>query len=273
MPRFSSGYFLQRRFSEKFDTRCEVHLLPIKFFLPLVFFSSLFIGCASTFSGRSIVEVPDETEVKECKNIGFIVGKSHWGGVTGQELSLEVAKKRALHNAQIKGATHVVWMNMEKGFFGATVTGKAYVCGTVSKSLTQKKQAPGGYTAVMRFESTGADSGVSMVITDIFTNQIQANGKYRVMERSQMEKVLKEQGFQNSGACSSTECAVEIGRLLSIDKMFIGSIGKLGKTWVMNVRLISVQTGEILSNVSKQVLGKVDILSQTAIQMANELSQ
>jgi hypothetical protein len=234
------------------------------------------------------MEVTDETEVQGCKNLGLVTGNSHWGGLTGQELSLEVAKKRALAHARAKGATHVLWLNMTKGFFGATVSGKAYVCSEnaiagksdsasriipLSKSLTSKKQAPGGYAAVMRFESIGMDSGVSMVITDIFTNQIQANGKYRVMERSQMNRILSEQGFQNSGACSSTECAVEIGRLLSIDKMFIGSIGKLGESWVINIRIISIQTGEILSNVSKQVVGKVDNLSPAAIQMANELSQ
>jgi curli biogenesis system outer membrane secretion channel CsgG len=112
-----------------------------------------------------------------------------------------------------------------------------------------------------------------MIITDIFTNQIQANGKYRVMERSQMNKILSEQGFQNSGACNSTECAVEIGRLLSIDKMFIGSIGKLGKTWVVSIRITDIKTGEIVSNLTKQVKGKVDDLSSAAIQMANDFSR
>jgi curli biogenesis system outer membrane secretion channel CsgG len=125
----------------------------------------------------------------------------------------------------------------------------------------------------MRFESVGIDSGVSMVITDVFTNQIQAGGKYRVMERSQMNKILSEQGFQNSGACNNAECAVEIGRLLSIDNMFIGSIGKLGESWVINIRIINIKTGEIVSNLSEQVIGKVDNLSSAAIQMANEFSQ
>jgi len=178
---------------------------------------------------------------------------------------------------------------MKKGFFGASVSGKAFACLEntnpiaentdntkiipLSKSLTPKKEKALGYVAVMRFESFSIDSGGSMVITDIFTNQILANGKYRVMERSQMNKILSEQGFQNSGACNSTECAVEIGRLLSIDKMFIGSIGKLGESWFINVRIIDIKTGEILSNLSKKVLGKVDNLSSAAIQMANEFSQ
>jgi curli biogenesis system outer membrane secretion channel CsgG len=255
-----------------------------------VFLSGSIIGCASTLSGHKILEITDEKDVQGCTKLGLVTGKSHWGGLTGQELSLQVAKKRALSRARAKGATHVMWLDMKTGVLGASVSAQAYACQSVkstaagnsdtaskiiplSKSLTPKKQATGGYAAVMRFESTGIDSGVSMVVTDIFTNQLQADGKYRVMERSQMNKILGEQGFQSSGACNSTECAVEIGKLLSIDKMFIGSIGKLGESWFMSIRIVNIQTGEIVSNLSKQVVGKVDNLSTAAIQMANEFSQ
>lgn len=256
----------------------------------LVFLSRFLMGCASTLAGYNIVEISDEADVQGCKRIGLVTGNTYWGGFLSQNRSLELAKKRALQQARSKGATHVLWLKTNKGVFGASVSGRAFVCSErvtpigekadtasriipLSKSLAPKKDKASGYAAVMRFESAGFDSGISMVVTDIFTNQIQANGKYRVMERSQMNKILSEQGFQGSGACSTTECAVEIGRLLSIDNMFVGSIGKLGESWVINIRIISVKTGEILANVSKQVVGKVDNLSSAAIQMANEFSQ
>jgi hypothetical protein len=256
----------------------------------LVFLLTFLTGCGSSLSRYTITEISDETDVQGCKRIGLVTGNTYWGGFASQNRSLDVAKNRALKQARAKGATHVLWVKMNKGVFGASITGKLYVCSEnanpageksdnatkilpLSRSLTPKKEKALGYVAVMRFETAGIDSGVSMVITDIFTNQIQANGRYRVMERSQMNKILNEQGFQNSGACSTTECAVEIGRLLSIDNMFVGSIGKLGESWIINIRLISIKTGEIVSNLSKQVVGKVDNLSSAAIQMANEFSQ
>jgi hypothetical protein len=265
-----------------------VHLiLPL---ILLVGISGSFSGCAPALAGYNIVEISDEADAQGCKKLGLVTGNTSWGGFVSQNRSLEVAKSRALKQARARGATHVLWLKMHKGVFGASITAKAYVCSEnanpigekaepaakiipLSKSLAPKKEKASGYAAVMRLESAGIDSGISMVITDVFTNQIQANGKYRVMERSQMNKVLSEQGFQNSGACSTTECAVEIGRLLSIDKMFIGSIGKLGESWVINIRIINIKTGEIVSNLSKQVVGKVDNLSSAAIQMANEFSQ
>jgi len=257
------------------------------FVIPLFLFT-FFSGCAPSLSGYNILEIADQTEVQGCRQLGLVTGRSHWGGFTGQDVSLEIAKKRALNLAKAKGATHVLWLKLTKGFFGASVSGKIYFCQSnaivengdgshriipLSKSVSPKNERALSSVAVMRFESAGIDSSVSLVVTDLFTNQIQADGKYRVMERSQMNKILSEQGFQSSGICNSTECAVEIGRLLSIDKMFIGSIGKLGESWVINIRMINIQTGEILSNESKQVKGKADKLSAAAVQMANEFSQ
>jgi hypothetical protein len=262
---------------------------PILSFLLLAFLSSFLTGCSSSLSNYNIMEISDEADVKGCKSLGLVTGKTYWGGFASQERSLDVAKSRALKQASRKGATHVMWLKTNKGVLGASISGELYVCSEnanpivektdtskiipLSKSLSPKKEKASGYVAVMRFESAGIDSGVSMVVTDVFTNQIQANGKYRVMERSQMNKILTEQGFQSSGACSTTECAVEIGRLLSIDNMFVGSIGKLGKSWVINIRIVDIKTGEILSNLSKQVTGNIDNLSSAAIQMANEFSQ
>jgi hypothetical protein len=264
--------------------------LILKRILPLLLSVSLsvcLLGCAPNLSNYKYTEIADETEVQGCQKMGLVTGASYWGGFSGQNLSLEVAKKRALQQAQTKGATHVLWLTLKKGFFGASVSGKAYCCPAntktmvdnapkiipLAKSVTPKQDSTAGAVAVMRFESVGIDSGVSLVVTDIFTNQIQADGKYRVMERSQINKILREQGFISSGVCNAPECAVQIGRLLSIDKMFIGSIGKLGESWVINIRMINVQTGEIVSDLSKQVIGTAENLSPAALQMANEFSQ
>jgi hypothetical protein len=71
------------------------------------------------------------------------------------------------------------------------------------------------------------------------------------MERSQMDRVLKEQGFQSSGLCDGNECAVEVGKVLGIDRMVVGSIGKIGSMYIINVRMVDVSTGEILASVRR----------------------
>jgi len=47
-----------------------------------------------------------------------------------------------------------------------------------------------------------------------------------VMERSEMALVLQEQSFQQSGVCDQSSCALEIGKILSVDRMVVGSVGQ-----------------------------------------------
>jgi hypothetical protein len=79
----------------------------------------------------------------------------------------------------------------------------------------------------------------------------------RLVERGMMEEVLQEQGFQQTG-CTSEECAVEVGQLLGVQNMIGGSIGRVGDTFTLDVRMISVQSGISLMTKQKTYAGKVD---------------
>lgn len=88
-----------------------------------------------------------------------------------------------------------------------------------------------------------------------------------------MEKILAEQGFQQSGACNGTECAVQVGQLLGIDRMVVGSVGRLGTAWVMNLRMVSVGTGEVLASSSRNQKGEIaDLLTELAPQAVADLT-
>ena len=54
---------------------------------------------------------------------------------------------------------------------------------------------------------------------------------------------MMEQGLQQSG-CTSDECAAEVGQLLGVQFMISGSIGKMGKSYTIDCKMFSVETGE-----------------------------
>jgi hypothetical protein len=87
-----------------------------------------------------------------------------------------------------------------------------------------------------------------------------------------MESILQEQGFQLSG-CTSTECAVEAGKLLGVEKMVTGSVGKIGDLYNINIRLFDVGTGQIENTVSHKHEGSVedllDVINQVGIELAS----
>ncbi len=127
--------------------------------------------------------------------------------------------------------------------------------------------------AVMPFEGKLLAPEESQVLSDALTTELQSKRTMRVVERSQVEKILSEQGFQRSGACDGSECAVEVGKIAGLDRMIVGSVGKLGGTWSMAVRMVDVQTGEILSSARDTREGKVeDLLRYSVPSLATQLT-
>lgn len=119
----------------------------------------------------------------------------------------------------------------------------------------------------------GVDSGASQVISEALSDELLRTGKARIMERSQMEAILREQGFQQSGACDANECAVEVGKLLSIDRMVVGSLGRLGGSYSLSVRLVDVQTGEVLGSSRRMQRGEIDeVVAKMLPALARELA-
>ena len=64
------------------------------------------------------------------------------------------------------------------------------------------------------------------IISDIIRTEMVKTRLFSIVERGNVDKILKEQAFQQSG-CSDTSCDVQIGRLVASDKMLIGKVDKI----------------------------------------------
>jgi TolB-like protein len=116
--------------------------------------------------------------------------------------------------------------------------------------------------AVMPLSAHAIDSTSVSTIEDALGTELLRTGKVRVLERSQMNAILKEQGFQQA-ACDKTDCTVEVGKLLSVDRLVVGSIGHLGNTYSMTLRLVDVSTGEVVGSTTRNQAGAIDgVLTQ-----------
>jgi TolB-like protein len=111
--------------------------------------------------------------------------------------------------------------------------------------------------AVTDLQAQGVTQSDAAVISEQLRYQLYHLGSFTVLERNQMESILKEQGFQQTG-CSSEQCAVEMGQLLGVKQIITGSIGKVGSYSILNVRFIDVATGKIVFNESEQIKGNIE---------------
>lgn len=112
--------------------------------------------------------------------------------------------------------------------------------------------------AVLDFSPKGILKTEASILTDEIRSSIIASEVFRVLERAEIDEILKEQGFQATGSCDDQECSIEIGKLLGVQHMLIGSAAKLNKTIIIHARIVDVQTGAIVFNTSEKFRGDLD---------------
>jgi hypothetical protein len=121
-------------------------------------------------------------------------------------------------------------------------------------SIAAEKQKPkqklmDNYIAVFDVETVDVDKKLSRPLTESIRRELVMSGKYEIIDRGNMNKILSEQKFQMSG-CVSGQCVVEAGQLLGAGKIIAGSLSLVGKTYYLTLSLISVESGKI-ENVSE----------------------
>jgi len=147
---------------------------------------------------------------------------------------------------------------------------------TVSGALVaEQKNKPeimtvDNYIAVFDFEVTTGDKGIARPLTESVRREIVLSGKYKVIDRGNMEKILGEQKLQMSG-CVTGECIVEAGQLLGVGKLISGTVSMVGKTYYLTLSLISVRTGEIENVADDKCKCEVDELLDSTKRLAKKL--
>src|SRR3974390_3459934 len=74
----------------------------------------------------------------------------------------------------------------------------------------------------------GSDQDVGKGISDLLVQKLVQDGKYSVIERNALDKILAEQNFSNSDRADAATAA-KIGKVLGVDAIIIGSITQFGR--------------------------------------------
>ncbi|HKW56739.1 MAG TPA: CsgG/HfaB family protein [Candidatus Acidoferrum sp.] len=111
-------------------------------------------------------------------------------------------------------------------------------CSAQTAAPSAAAAAPKKRVAVMNFDYGtvktvvasifGTDQDVGKGITDLMVQKLVQDGKYSVIERSALDKIIAEQNFSNSDRADPASAA-KIGRILGVDTIILGSITKFGR--------------------------------------------
>ena len=119
--------------------------------------------------------------------------------------------------------------------------------------------------AVLDFEGQGVNLAEVQTLTERMRTEIGNTNAVRLIERKAVEKIMEEQGLQQSG-CTTDECAAEVGQLLGVQFMINGTIGKMGKSYTIDAKMFSVESGETIRTKSATHKGDIsDLLLEMQI--------
>jgi len=99
--------------------------------------------------------------------------------------------------------------------------------------------------AVANLGAEAVSASDAAVVADWIRGGLVATGVFTVVEKNNMDKVLAEQAFQQTG-CTSEECAVKLGKILNVNHIVVGSLGKFMGANVLNIRVVEVETGRVI---------------------------
>jgi TolB-like protein len=94
------------------------------------------------------------------------------------------------------------------------------------------------------------------IFTEILTTSFVTSEAFRIIEREQLHKVLKEIELTQSGIIDTSN-AKQIGKMVGANAIVIGGVTKIGNDMRLDVRIIDVETGIILT--AEKTEGKTDI--------------
>ena len=105
--------------------------------------------------------------------------------------------------------------------------------------------------AVFVFESSYIDMQAGTHISRLFELNLQQSGMYKIVERAEIEKVLRERGMPLSPAAPPLSVR-QLGDLLKVDGVVLGSVSQYNRFNLgFTARLVSVQSGLVLWSVSQ----------------------
>ena len=85
------------------------------------------------------------------------------------------------------------------------------------------------------------------------TSLIQSN-RFTVVDKKERDAVLKEQQFQQSGLCDDS-CIVDLGKYIGAEYLVVGEIIEFPGLYQIDLKILSVETGETTKKVTSQIDG------------------
>lgn len=122
---------------------------------------------------------------------------------------------------------------------------------TTTTTTEKQKKVPslirGKKVAIVDISTETADASNKEAIYDFIGNAFVNAETVTVVDRSSIDKIIKEQQFQATDLADEST-AVRIGKLAGADIIVVGSLRKVSEKYYLNIKLIVVETAEVIGS-------------------------
>ncbi len=128
---------------------------------------------------------------------------------------------------------------------------------------------------ILNLTPLGVDPAICEAATECLITSVVKTNKYQVVERTQLNKILGELSLASSDEFEDST-VLEIGSLAKARMIVVGAIGKVEKEYMMSVRIIEVETGNVLyadSSFAKSLKELLKVTDDIAYKMLNQEAQ
>jgi TolB-like protein len=98
--------------------------------------------------------------------------------------------------------------------------------------------------AIMDLQPKDTTKVIAGAVTDMLRSDFSNTKLFTIVERGQMAEILKEQALQLTG-CTDQNCAVEVGKLLSANKILVGEVTNIAGELIITARIVDVKNGSV----------------------------
>ena len=111
------------------------------------------------------------------------------------------------------------------------------------------------------------DPSVIVPVTEKIVERLVVSGRFTVLDRANIDSVLKEREFQMSGMVSDQD-VVTAGKYLGADFVVVAKVQKVSDTYFISAKMINIKTGVIANQTSAEGEGKLSSLIDLAAKSA-----
>ncbi len=232
---------------------------------------------ATTNAGFDITNLPFQTMERSKNKIkGFIGNKSESKvelDTTNNLITLKPARQLGL---DFSDRINKVTEKIEKVFSGYFINQAAVVPDITDGFQHVQEKSPGvdvpKRLVIFPFKDlteSARVNNIGEVVSEMLTTAIVNEDKFIVIERTHLDQVLEEHAFQLSDI-ADTENSLDIGNILNAELLLAGSVSSFGERVEIDIRLIKIETGEIV--LSKYGSSTFENLREVLTKIAVEIS-